>query len=456
VVAAAALAVGVPAILSTQNKSNAQSIYQTSPALKGNLTAVVGATGTVRSNQSASLVWQTSGRVGKISVTKGMEVTEKEILAELDQTSLSQSMILAQADLVSAQQNLDKVINNSEARADAAYNLNQAQKDLETAEKNTRSKQYQRADQNTIDIAQANLLLAKKDLERAEQAYDRNKGNTEEQYANALSQLASARQTFQNKQYNYDYVQGLPSALDIEEVNAKLEQAKAKLQSAKTEWERIKDGPSPDDVEAAEAKVAAAQATLAMVKMTSPFSGTVTDVFNKPGDIVTAGTNGFQVDDLSRLLIDVQVSEIDINQTAIGQTVTLTFDAVPGKEYNGTVVDIASTGTNSGGSVNFTVTVEVTDTDQDVKPGMTAAVNITVKQLENVLLIPNRAVQLKDGKRIVYVLKNNAAIPVEVTLGSSANANSQVLKGDLLAGDAIILNPPAQTTGPGGGGPGGQ
>ncbi len=47
----------------------------------------------------------------------------------------------------------------------------------------------------------------------------------------------------------------------------------------------------------------------------------------------------------------------------------------------------------------------MTDADEQVKPGMTAAVNIVVSQLEDVLLVPNRAVRFKDGKQVVYILQ---------------------------------------------------
>ena len=96
---------------------------------------------------------------------------------------------------------------------------------------------------------------------------------------------------------------------------------------------------------------------------------------------MTAGTVGFRVDDLSSLLVDVEISRSDINSIAVGQPVTLTFDAILGSEYHGEVVQVSQAGSVVQGVVNFTVTVEITDADEQVKPGMTAAVNITVKEL---------------------------------------------------------------------------
>ena len=73
---------------------------------------------------------------------------------------------------------------------------------------------------------------------------------------------------------------------------------------------------------------------------------------------------------------------------------------------------------------------------------MTAAVNIVVDQLQDVLLVPNRAVRVLEGKRVVYVLKDGSLQPVEITLGASSDTVSEVLEGELKEGDLIVLNPP--------------
>jgi HlyD family secretion protein len=144
---------------------------------------------------------------------------------------------------------------------------------------------------------------------------------------------------------------------------------------------------------------------------------------------------------------------VDINSVSIGQPVMLTFDAVLGKEYHGEVAQVTQAGTVEQGVVNFTVTVELTDADSLVKPGMTAAVNIVVNEMKDVLLVPNRAVRLVDGERVVYVLENEQATKKEISLGSSSDTMSVIAGGDIVEGDVIILNPPAEF-GPGGRGGG--
>jgi HlyD family secretion protein len=196
--------------------------------------------------------------------------------------------------------------------------------------------------------------------------------------------------------------------------------------------------------------VDAAQATLNMARLTAPFAGTVTEAQPLPGDQVSMGTPAFRVDDLSSLLVDVELSEVDINSVTVGQTVTLTFDAILGQEYEGEVVKVAQAGNVVGGVVNFTVTVELTDADELVKPGMTAAVNIVVKEINDAVLVPNRAVRLVDGNRVVFVMgEEGMPEDVEIRLGSSSDTMSVVVGGDLEEGDTIILNPTADLTGSG-------
>ena len=215
------------------------------------------------------------------------------------------------------------------------------------------------------------------------------------------------------------------------------------LEQAEKELEELKAGPTDEEIAAAEARVIAAEAALKSAWIEAPFAGTVTVVESLPGDKVSAGAQAFRVDDLSHLLVDVEISEVDINRIKVGQEVTLTFDAILAKEYNGVVVEVSPVGIVTAGLVNFKVTVELTDADEDVKPGMTAAVNIVVSKLENVLIVPNRAVRVVDGKRVVYIINNGQVEMVEIILGASSDLYSEITGGELKVGDDIVLNPPA-------------
>lgn len=395
-------------------RANTTTAFQTSKIERGTLTATVGATGTVRARQSAVLPWQAAGTVDMVNVQVGDSVQKDAVLATLAKTSLPQNVILAEADLVSAQQSLDDLMKSDTARAQAMITLRTA-KDA-----------YDRA------AEYRDSLNGKIDLQRITYIY------------------IGGRQIPQIK-----YYKGYADAETIAKADEDLALKKASHDDAQRAYDRLKDGPNPSDVAAAEARVAAAQATLNLGRVTAPFAGTVTQVEAAPGDQVSAGQTAFRVDDLSSFLVDVEVSEVDINSVSLGQEVTMTFDAILGKTYNGKVVEVGQAGNLQSGVVDFTVTVQVTDADAQVKPGMTAGVNIVVKQLQDVLLIPNRAVRVVDNQRVVYLLQNGQAVKVEIRLGSSSDSFSALADGNVKEGDQIILNPPVQFApgGPGGGGP---
>jgi HlyD family secretion protein len=237
----------------------------------------------------------------------------------------------------------------------------------------------------------------------------------------------------------------------IADADEKLTLAEAQLNDARRNFERLKNGADPADVSAAEARVAAAQATLDMARIIAPFDGTVTQSAPVAGDQVSTGAVAFRIDDLTHLQVDLQVSEVDINNVAVGQDATLTFDAILNREYHGKVVKVGQAGDTVSGVVSFTVTVELTDMDEFVKPGMTSAVNVVVNEQKDVILVPNRAVRLLNDERVVYMLVNNQPKSIKIKLGATDGTNSVLAGGDLKEGDEIIMNPPS-FNGPFGGG----
>lgn len=380
--------------------------YQTSSAERGTLVATVGATGSVRARQTATLIWQTNGIVEAVNAKIGDRVSQDFVLASLEKSSLNQSIILAEADLISSEKALEDLLSSDTA-----------------------------------------LLEAQKAVDNAEKAYE--KAYNWRMELNGKIDITETWWEFgvlKSKQYK-----GYASEETIEQADKDLALAESRLNDARRTYERLLKGEDSADVVAAKARVEAAQATLNLARLAAPFDGTITQASPTVGDQVTSGLVGFRIDDLSSLLVDVQVSEVDINRVFVGQEATLLFDAILDKEYSGKVVEVGQAGETLQGVVSFTVTVELTDADELVKPGMTAAVNIVVEEVEDVVLIPNRAVRLVNGNRVVYVLENNLPVPVEITLGASSDTMSVLADGDISEGDLIILNPPSSGGGPFGG-----
>jgi len=493
-----------------QARAESLANLQTEMAQTGSLTATVGATGVVRSNQSATLTWQTSGTVESVTIQAGDAVTADQVLASIRQTTLPQNVILAQADLVSARQALDNLYDTNLQQAQALQAVEDAQQELDDlyhpetkiaearqalvdaqealkdAQDDRTKLNYARADDLTIEDAYTDYLLAKDDYKEALKDFNKvdHKALTDPARVLALAKLVAAEDKMDKAFANYNWLILPPTEADIAEADAALALAQANLADAQEEYDKwiagpteadialaeanladaqknyddLKDGPNPDDIAAAEARVAAAQATLTYIAITAPFEGVISEVFVKPGDLVSPGSIAFQLDDLSHLLVDVEVSEVDINRIIVGQDAVLTFDAILAKEYHGTITDVALVGTTSAGVVSFKVTVELLDADENVRPGMTTGVNIVVSELENVLLVPNRAVRVLEGDRVVYILRDTSPVPVPVVveLGVSSETYSEVLGGELNLGDEIVLNPPTDFGAFFGGGPPGQ
>lgn len=420
------------------SQAAAQGKYETVAVGRGELTATIGGTGTVHAYQTVILTWDTTGTVEKVNVKVGEQVSAGQELASLRLDSLPQNVILAQAELTEARKALEDLYTNAET---ARTNAMQAISKYADA---VRDAQY-RLDNFTIPTTQVGLDaiealdLMKQKLDEARAAFEPVKNRPLE---DSLRQ--ELKEALDNAQSDYN------AAVRRVELEYNLEVAVSNLEKARKDYEKWKDGPSAEDIAAAEARIAAAEATLNLARITAPFAGTVTEVSVKAGDEVTPGTVAFRIDDLSSLQVDVEISEVDINRVRVDQDAVLSFDAILNREYHGKVKEVSLVGSVTQGVVNFIVTIELTDADQDVKPGMTAAANIVVNQLQDVLLVPNRAVRLLDGKRVVYILRDGVPQAVPVTLGASSDLDSEVLEGDLKLGDLVILNPPTtfQQNGP--------
>ena len=426
--------------------ANAGSAFQKAPLEKGDLTAYVIANGVVHPARSAQLPWKTSGEVEQVLVTPFSTVSEGQQLATLLDSSLPTNILSARLDLLEAQRALSNLETSQTTLKQAHLALVDAKDALDKATQRHNSvvgeKRY--INEAYIDGARAELMMAETEVDKAQNDYDHmsGRGDDDPEKAIALKMLSQAKQARDRSLGNLNYVTGSPSAKEVDRATVELSLAEAQLADAQHEFDRLKDGVPAEDLLSAQTRVQIAQATLDLALVTAPFSGTVTNVTSLAGDLVQPGDLLLALEDQSHMYIDSQVSEIDINRLFVDQYVEVSLDAVWGQTFSGKVVEIGSTGSNTQGVVNFPVRVELIDRDPSVKSGMTAALRILVEQLSDVLLVPNQAVRVQDGQRIVYV-DQGGPIPVAVplTLGVSSETTSQVLAGEVKEGEMIILNP---------------
>jgi HlyD family secretion protein len=425
--------------IQTQRNTASMENYQTVQASRGNLTSMVGATGVVKAKQTVILNWKTSGIVEEVFVEVGDYVEAGSPLAALGESSLPQNVIMARADLAAAQRNLDDLMNSDVGRAQALQAVSAARQNLIEAER-VLVRYEEQEYQDELDEARESILEARDNLRQAEEDFE-----PYEDWNEDNETRRSYKEQVNEAQREYDEALRILHLLELEKesASANLELRQAQLSQAEREYERLADGPDQDEIDALEARIAAAEATISLAAIEAPFAGVITEVNVSQGDNAAVNLMAFRIDDLSSLLLDVRVSEVDINRINIGNTVNITFDAIQGREYRGTVSRVANVGAVNQGIVEFLVTTELEEPDEFVKPGMTAAVNVVVERLENVLLVPNRAVRSVDGQRMIYILRNGSMERVPITLGATSDTNSEVANGDLQVGDEIVLNPPA-------------
>ena len=492
IVALVAGGLGYRAWASSQNTD--QSEAQTTTVSRGSLKSTLSSSGNTRTGQSATIAWETSGKVGEITLEPGDVVSEDQVLAILDQNTLSNEMINAKQDLITAQQTLDDLMNSKVQQAQALQAVEDAQKALdslkqtaaeessqaqlalanaqdalEDAQRTRNAMNYPHSsDELTLEKAETDYLLAKADYKEALSEYHKYKSKklTHPERVRALNMLITARQKMNSTFATYNWYLQNYSDIEIAQADAELAVAQANLEvaqaewerakdgtsdaavalaeatlaDAQREWERVKDGPNAEDIAAAQAAVDAAQALLDNAELLAPFSGTITEVDLKTGDLVNLGETAFRIDDLAAIYIDLQISEIDLASLEVGQQAVVEFDAIADKEYSGEVTEIGMIGSVSQGVVNYPVTVRVTDADEDILPGMTASITIIVDQVEDALLAPNKAIRTSGGEQYVTVMFEGQQINVPVTVGLVGDTMSEVISDQLMEGDAVVVN----------------
>jgi len=405
--------------------------------------------GAITPRHAASLTWQTSGTVGSIRVRVGQRVKAGEILAALAPESLSPAILQAQVDLAEAQRNLETVQHSSLARAQAQLALAEAQQAVKDAERNYYNVTGKRASSETIENAEAQYALAMKRVDEAQKIYDQYASLPDDNplKAQAYSNLYAAWQARDRALATLNWYLGKPSEIDIAKAEAQLAVAKAQLEDAQREWERLKDGPDPNDVVASQAAVQEAQNRVNAQYLIAPFDGEVVFINNEPGDVVEAGSLGIELLDRSRLSVTVSVDESKILQVQVGDKATVVAEALPDLTLNGKVTAINPLGTVNQGVLYFDVRVELDESDPRLLVGMTADVTIQLGEPRAALTVPAAAVQSDDAGEYVYLVKADGSYQrVDVVSGRILDDDRVEVSGDLQPGDRVLLLSSAATT----------
>ena len=283
-----------------ENRANRFSSYETEAIERGTLTTIVEANGHVLSSQSATLFWKVSGKVDEVLVKTGDRVSDGDILATSEAESLPVYIVAAQAELISAERELEDLLISDRQKAEALKTVDEAQKAvedalypelvqakamldlaqtkeaLELAEHNYKTVTAP-TPQSVINAAYSNLLLAEDNIAKTEEAIVdannkdlravANSGVLEEQVIENLRSdikeiikqlefaLTQSKVAYQQSLEKYNSLLAPTDPVDIAVADSELSRATAAYNEAQREWDRVKDGFSEADVAVLEAEL---------------------------------------------------------------------------------------------------------------------------------------------------------------------------------------------------------
>lgn len=363
------------------------------------ITLRIRASGSVVPIQSVNISPKQAGRLVELLVEQGDRISQGQILARMDDSSVLPQVLQARASVAAASANLDRLRNGSRAE--------------------------------DILSARARLDSAKARLELAEAKYQRNRFLAEE---------------------------GAISRDRLDEFAIERRTAQAGVRDAQQQLAQLERGSRPEDIAQAEAQLLQAEANLRAVEVQledtiirSPISGIVAQKYATAGSFVApqvtasatnSATSASIVAIASGLEILARVPEVDISQIRLGQEVEITADAFPTKTYKGQVRLIAPEAVIEQNVTSFQVRIKLLTGQDELRSGMNTDLRFLGDTINNVLTVPTVAIITQGGKTGVLVA--NAENQPEfraITLGTTVDDRTQVLSG-LQGGDRIFVSRP--------------
>jgi HlyD family secretion protein len=273
-------------------------------------------------------------------------------------------------------------------------------------------------------------------------------GGTREEVATNQADLTRAQAELQAAQRNLTAMQRLQQTGAASP--AEVQDAESRLKNAQTQVNLLqqKTGSrfAPQDVQRAESNLeqaraaySATQDVLAKSNIRAPQAGEVYSLPVRAGNFVNAGDLVVQVADLSKLIVRAFVDEPDIGRLSKGQPVNVTWDAVPGRTWVGTVTQVPTTVTTRGSRSVGEVTAEVDNSDRKLLPNVNVSVTIVSARHENALIAPREAVHQGEGQRYVLQVVDGKITRKDVETSIANLTQIEITKG-LQEGATVALS----------------
>ena len=352
--------------------------------------STVTASGEIVASQYADIGSSVMGKITALPVAEGDRVTTGQVLAQIDRVQVE---------------------------ADAAGAFEQL-KALEAEE---------RAAREQLKSTEADVAAAEARLRDTEQLLKRRRELSAEQLLPA-SELDTARAAMETAaaQVNAARAAAARATQNIESANRRMLQAKAQ------------------QIRAAD--------VLAKTSVLSPIAGVVTRLRVRNGEMVVVGvqnqpgTTLMTISDLNTIDAEVKVAEADVLAITRGQPATVTLEALPGRKFAGSVVEIGASAlpvTGAAAAREFRVVIRLQNPDPGLRPGLTGDAEITTSERTNVLTVPLQSVVLRtiDGqeKTGVFTVVDGVAKFLPVTAGVIGGLDIEV--SGLAEGTVVVTGP---------------
>ena len=366
--------------------------YLTARVERGNLRNTVTATGALQAVTTVQVGSQASGTISALYADFNSTVKKGQVVAQLDPSTSKAQVDQARANLENARASLANaraaVVNSRAGVSDAqARNLaakstvqnNQA--GVSAAEANLAVLKAQQDDALSLLKQQESLLkagvIAQRDYDIAQTTYR----TAEAKYNQAVAQLNQAKLTEQSA-----------ASAGIAQSKATVEQSQAQVQQSQAQVQQAQA-----QVQQATAALNLAEVNLSHTTITSPIDGIVVSRDVNVGQTVAASLSAptlFTIaNDLTQMQVIANIDQADIGLVEQAKSVKFSVDAFPGKEYDGKIEEMRLNPVNVQNVVTYNVVIDVANPEQQLKPGMTANLTITIDERNNVLKVPNSALR---------------------------------------------------------------
>ena len=414
-------------------------------------------------------------------VANGSAVKEGELLVELDSAAIRDRLDSQQlsydrsvSQLIQARAKYENQLTQNEtAEAEAELKVKLAELDLDMYQDPTAGtfklavenieRQIEEA-KNLILESQVQLELEKIDKAGVEALFKlgyRNSKDLEQSHLNYLKvedSLSSAINRLINHQASRTQLETYEQQMQLSSLNGILATVRRGLKQVGIDNESKKEQANAAQIEAekAEAKederLKKLTEQLVLCKIKAPHDGMAVYArensrYSNNSEIAEGVTvrerqKILSLPDLSRMRVKTQVHEAVLDQVRVGLPVIVKIDAFPNRTYRGVVEEVAVVPSSSYYTTvkTYECMVTIDEEVEQLKPGMTAVVDIHVERLKDILAVPVQAVVQVEGATWCYLQTDQGIERRDIELGRTNDKFVHVMKG-LTSGEQIILNP---------------